>query len=82
MFFRVTGRTSGSSVWGTDLYTLDSRLAVAAVHAGAATAGDEAVVKVTFAPGQSNYAGTTRSGVTTSSWGSYRMSYTVEAAKP
>jgi hypothetical protein len=76
------GRSSGGSVWGTDLYTLDSRLAVAAVHAGAAVAGEESVVKVTFAPGQSNYAGTTRRGVTTSTWGSYRMSYTVEAAQP
>ena len=36
-YFRVTGARDGS-VWGTDVYTGDSSLALAAVHAGAVEA--------------------------------------------
>ena len=42
--FRVTGTNEGP-VWGTDLYTADSHLATAAVHAGA-LAPEEGVVRV------------------------------------
>ena len=82
MFFKLIGKTSGGSVWGTDTYTTDSALAIVAVHAGVLKNGEEGIVKVTFTPGQDTYEGTTRSGVTSSSWGSYQMSYTVEAAMP
>ena len=41
LLFEVTGRTEGS-VWGTDLYTTDSRLATAAVHSGALREGNAA----------------------------------------
>lgn len=75
--FEVTGATSGS-VWGTDLYTTDSRLAAAAVHAGVLQAGERGVVKVTLEPGQPSYAGSARNGVTSSAWGSYAVSYRVE----
>src|SRR5205823_4787332 len=37
--FRVTGRTDGS-IYGTDVYTSDSKLATAAVHAGVLRAGE------------------------------------------
>ena len=47
-YFRVTG-DAGGSVWGTDIYTGDSAIAAAAVHAGIVTAGKTAVVKVTVA---------------------------------
>lgn len=82
MLFRVTGKTSGGSVWGTDLYTTDSSLAVAAVHASVLSEGEEGIVKVVFAPGQDEYEGTPRNGVTTASWGSYDLSYRVEAVTP
>lgn len=76
-FFAVTGATSGS-VWGTDTYTLDSKLAVASVHSGAVKAGESAVVKVTLLPGQDSYVGTARNGVTSSAWGKYNNSYKIE----
>jgi len=38
--FRVTGR-SDCYVWGTDIYTADSPLATAAVHAGAIKVGTD-----------------------------------------
>jgi hypothetical protein len=82
VYFTVKGRTSGGSVWGSDLYTLDSHLAMVAVHAGVLKDGEAGIVKVTFAPGQSSYAGSDKNGVKSSSWGSYQLSYKVEAVTP
>jgi hypothetical protein len=67
--FRVTGADGG--VYGTDQYTLDSSLAAAAVHAGVLRMGQTGVVKVEILQSPPSYAGTTRHGVTTSSWDSY-----------
>lgn len=78
--FQVTGATSGP-VWGTDHYTLDSRIAVAAVHSGAVKQGETAVVVVTLTPGRKNYTGSTRNGVKTGSWGAYEKSYQVKRKK-
>jgi len=78
MFFNVTGRTSGGSLWGTDYYTTDSNLAMAAVHAGAIRNGESGIIKVTFYPGRASYAASTRYGVTSSSWGNYELSFAVE----
>ena len=44
--FKVTGRTAGGFVWGTDVYTTDSTLAMAAVHAGVLKAGQAGYVRV------------------------------------
>ena len=43
--FKVTGAV-GNTVWGSDVYTTDSALATAAVHAGVLTAGKTGTVKV------------------------------------
>jgi hypothetical protein len=79
--FRVTGATGGA-VWGTDVYTHDSALATAAVHAGALQAGETGVVKVSMLPALRQYHGSTNNGVTSRPWtngGSY-VSYKVERA--
>ena len=77
-YFQVTGRVDGS-VWGSDVYTTDSVLATAAVHAGAVKLGETRVVKVSTLPGANSYAGTTRNGVTSYSYGTYPSgSYKVE----
>lgn len=76
-YFQVTGSTMGS-VWGTDLYTLDSTLAAAAVHAGILRPGEAGVVKVTLLAGKQSYRGSRKNGVTSSDWGSYEGSYKVE----
>jgi hypothetical protein len=81
LLFKVTGKTSGGSLWGTDYYTTDSALAMAAVHAGAIRNGQTGVIKVTIYPGRSEYTASTRYGVTSSSWGSFDLSFTVEAAE-
>lgn len=64
------------SVWGTDLYTTDSSICVAAVHAGVIGANG-GPVKVTLKPGKPSYTGTARNGVTTSQWNAFDKSFTV-----
>lgn len=49
LYFEVTGSTQGS-VWGTDIYTADSRLSAVAVHAGILREGVRGVVKVAILP--------------------------------
>jgi hypothetical protein len=75
--FEVTGRAD-LSIAGTDVYTDDSALATAAVHAGALSAGQTGVVRVTILAGQANYPGTTRNGVTSGASTNYPGSYRVE----
>ncbi len=76
--FLVTGSTSGS-VWGTDVYTDDSHLATAAVHAGVLREGEKGVVTVTILPGRASYEGSTRFGVTSKSYGAWSGSFQFEA---
>lgn len=49
-YFEVTGSNTGS-VWGADIYTDDSSLATAAVHAGVLGVGQKGVIKVTILAG-------------------------------
>lgn len=72
--FALTGSNSGA-VWGTDVYTDDSNVARAAVHAGVIAVGETKTVTVTILPGQGSYPSSTRNGVTTSSWGSWGGSF-------
>jgi hypothetical protein len=75
-YFEVTGAGAGA-VWGTDVYTTDSAIAAAAVHAGVLRAGEKGFVKVTILPGQASYEGSTRNGVTTQNFGAFPGSYRV-----
>lgn len=78
--FEVTGAASGG-VWGTDIYTDDSSLAAAAVHAGVLLAGQKGVVKVTILPGEAKYSGSLRNAITTGDYGAWEGSFKVEAVK-
>jgi len=80
LLFRVTGNPKAGTVWGSDVYTDDSPVAAAAVHAGVLQPGEAGVVRVTILPGQASYEGSTRNGVTTSSYNSFGGSYRVERA--
>ena len=75
--FEVVGNLVGS-VYGTDIYTDDSRLATAVVHAGLVEAGQKAVVRVTMLPGQPAYKGSNGYGVSSSGYGSWVGSFRVE----
>ncbi|WP_256569116.1 M57 family metalloprotease [Myxococcus qinghaiensis] len=78
---RCTCSSGGSGpVWGTNLYTDDSNICTAAVHAGViSTSGGTVVVEIQ--PGQSTYVGTTRNGVTTNSYGAWAGSFRLVGAQ-
>ncbi len=78
-YFRVTGETIGP-LWGTDTYTGDSSIAVAAVHAGLVKPGETAVVKVTVERPLARYGGSVRNGVTSQDYGSYGTAYSLARA--
>lgn len=82
----VVGRTSGEqececrpgpwpgSVWGTAIYTTDSSVCSAALHAGVITmAGGP--VKLQYTSGCARYSGTDRNEYQTRNWDSYASSY-------
>lgn len=61
-------QTLQGAVWGTDVYTDDSSICLAAVHAGAiGRAGGR--VRVLATRGRQSYAGSTRNGVTSQAYG-------------
>lgn len=74
--FRVVGNSAGY-VWGSDVYTADSWLATAAIHAGALVPGEQGVVEVTMLPGQPRYTGSSRNGVVSGPWEAYSGSFRV-----
>jgi LCCL domain len=76
-YFRVTGASDGM-LWGTDVYTGDSALAAAAVHAGAVKAGETAVVRVTVMPPLTQYQGSVRNGITSHDYGRFGTAYRVD----
>lgn len=78
-YFRVIGAIDGS-LWGTDVYTADSMLASAAVHAGVVKAGESAVVRVTVMPPLAQYQGSVRNGVTSHDFGRFGTAYRVDRA--
>lgn len=75
--FKVMGSAKGGSVWGTNAYTSDSALAVAAVHSGVLLDGQTGVVRALIVPPQANYAGSTANGITSSDYGQYAGAYAV-----
>lgn len=80
--YQATGSASGP-IWGTDVYTSDSRLATAAVHAGALGVAEKGLLKVTVVDtGQyTKFEGTARNGVQSHSWGPYRVGYRLVRAR-
>lgn len=78
--FEVTGSTEGA-VWGSEVYTSDSHLGTAAVHAGLLAPGRKGVVRVRVIEGQQSYRASTRNGVTSRAWGKWNASFTLEPAR-
>ncbi|WP_426955222.1 LCCL domain-containing protein [Muricoccus radiodurans] len=64
-------------VRGTDVYTPNSAICAAAVHAGVITMAG-GTVSVVPAPGQSRYPGSTRNGITSNDAGPADRSFRVE----
>jgi hypothetical protein len=71
----ITGNSSIGSVWGTNLYTSDSTIVRAAVHAGVIANGETKEVYIKMEGPQSEYFGSTRNGVRTVSYTNSSLFY-------
>ena len=75
MVFTVTGYTpvggQQPSLWGTDLYTLDSSLPAAVVHAGLAKPGEAVAVRVRIVQSPPQYVSSFRNGVNSTAYGNF-----------
>jgi hypothetical protein len=65
---------SAGPLWGTDIYTQDSSICKAAVHAGVIPASG-GTVTAKAAVGCQSYASTERNGVSSDKWGQYDASF-------
>ena len=75
--FRVKAHKEGP-IWGggrDSVYTSDSEIATAAVHAGVLKAGETGIVKLMMLPGRKSYPAVTRNGLTSHSFDSWDASY-------
>lgn len=63
------------SVWGTDIYTDDSSVCLAAAHAGSISLEVGGLVLVTMSEGLESYTGSEANGVTTSDYGTWGNSF-------
>ena len=74
--FRVTGSKEGA-IWGgkNGVYTTDSEIATAAVHAGILKSGQTGIVRIKVLPGQSSYPEFTSNGVTSHGFDEWEGSY-------
>ncbi|MEA2166269.1 MAG: hypothetical protein QOK37_4396 [Thermoanaerobaculia bacterium] len=75
--FRYSCGPGGSpaSVWGTDIYTDDSSVCTAAVHAGIINAGDGGSVVIEIRSGRQSYEGSYRHGVRSQRYDNWQGSF-------
>lgn len=73
-----TPKAEMGRVWGTDVYTDDSSICGAAVHAGVISAAEGGAVTAVITGGRPSYAASERNGVTSRSYGEFPGSFTVE----
>jgi hypothetical protein len=71
---------AAGTIWGTDVYTDDSSVCTAAVHAGRITLAKGGNVPIEVRPGQGSYKGSTRNGITSFDYGAWQGSFTVGTA--
>ena len=77
-YFRVTGVTEGQ-LWGTDIYSGDSTIGAAAVHAGLLKPAETDLLRVTVVTPPEKFPGTTRNGVTSTEYGRYQYAWRLSA---
>lgn len=73
--FKCPPNGESTRIWGTDVYTDDSRICMAAVHAGLITYASGGTVAIEMLPGQNSYTASERYGVTSLNYGGYPGSY-------
>lgn len=67
-------RFSSGGIWGTGVYTFDSNVCNAAIHAGVVSRSG-GTVTVRQSPGRSSYQGSTRNGITSQKYGAWNGSF-------
>ncbi len=65
------------SLWGTDTYTDDSSVCMAAVHVGLFTREEGGIVRIVVRSGLEAYEGSVRNGIVSEDYGSWQGSFTV-----
>lgn len=71
------GGGSPGSLWGTGIYTHDSSICTAAVHAGVINTVTGGLVTIVLRGGQAAYTASTQNGVTSSDWGYWDCSFSL-----
>ncbi|GAC1403012.1 MAG: hypothetical protein NVSMB64_03840 [Candidatus Velthaea sp.] len=74
--FSCPGQGTAERVWGNDIYTDDSSICTAAVHAGKITFARGGVVRIRIRPGRAIYGSTARHGVQSEDYGTWGRSFT------
>ena len=76
--FKVTGKKNGR-IWGgkNNIYTDDSDIATAAVHAGILKSGQSGTIKVKILADQGSYPSITRNGITSIKYGKWKGAYQI-----
>jgi len=74
------GGPASGRLWGTDLYTDDSSICTAGVHAGVITLANGGSVTIEIRPGANSYRGARRNGIDSKDYGSYAGSFIVIGA--
>ncbi len=72
---RCDANLATGGLWGTDIYTTDSSICRAGVHAGAVPMETGGLVTVRPAHGCDRYIGSQRNGVASAPWGPFKRSF-------
>lgn len=68
---------TAGTIWGSDVYTADSSICTASVHAGLINLEDGGIVTIEYRPGRATYGSTVRHGITSNTYGEYSRSIVV-----
>lgn len=73
--FRCPSGGTANTIYGSDVYTDDSSICTAAVHASLISMENGGEVTIEFRPGRSAYGSTSRRGIKSNSYGTWRRSF-------
>ncbi|CAF4179652.1 unnamed protein product, partial [Adineta steineri] len=77
LYLSVTGAMNGR-IYGTNIYTDDSDLATAAIHAGVLHNGETKNITIKILSGRSSYAASVQNDISSLSYGLWKRSYSFE----
>ncbi|MGW8359007.1 LCCL domain-containing protein, partial [Streptomyces wedmorensis] len=75
--FKCPPKGEAASVWGTGVYTDDSSICTAGVHAGKITLEEGGIVTIMITEGASAFHGSSRNGIDSSDWSEWPRGFRV-----